>query len=193
MNAGSVHGLVSLLPMRTGTLALAVAFQYSSHALSELRQHGPPGGGRPPPHIIGSHPILKPGPFHSGRWVCQGPWQGPGGLGAGAWPGPDGGSLTCVNVGVLLHVRLLVEALAAELAGVRPRVRVDEQVGGQRGRALEGLAAHPALEAALLPEETRRRGLRRGRGLAARDCQAGRRTRPGRNALGNRTLRWGGL
>lgn len=98
-----------------------------------------------------------------------------------------------MNVGVLLHVRLLVEALATELARVGPSVRVDEQVGGQRGRALEGFATHSALEAALLPEETRPRGVRRGRGLAARDCQAGRRTGPGRNPLRNRTLCWGGL
>ncbi|KAJ4449542.1 hypothetical protein ANN_00943 [Periplaneta americana] len=47
---------------------------------------------------------------------------------------------------VLLHVGLLVEALAAELAGVRSRVRVDEQVRGQRGRALERLAALLALQ-----------------------------------------------
>lgn len=36
--------------------------------------------------------------------------------------------LTCVYVGVLLHVALLVEALAAELAGVGPGIRVYEQV-----------------------------------------------------------------
>lgn len=41
--------------------------------------------------------------------------------------------LTCVDVGVFLHVRLLVEALPTELAGVGPSVRVDEQVGGQGG------------------------------------------------------------
>ena len=35
-------------------------------------------------------------------------------------------SLTCVDVGVLLHVGLLVESLAAVLARVGPRVRVDE-------------------------------------------------------------------
>jgi len=33
--------------------------------------------------------------------------------------------LTGMYVGVLLHVALLVESLAAELAGIRPRVRVD--------------------------------------------------------------------
>lgn len=92
------------------------------------------------------------------------------------------GSLTRVDVGVLLHVRLLVEALAAELAGVGPRVRVDEQVGGQSGRTLEGFAAHLALEAALLPGETRPWGVRRRR-----------RTGPGRDPLRNRTLCWGGL
>jgi len=51
---------------------------------------------------------------------------------------------------VLLHVRLLVEALAAVLARVGPRVRVDEQVRGQRGRALEALAADLAVEASFL-------------------------------------------
>lgn len=57
---------------------------------------------------------------------------------------------TSVNVRVFLHVRLLVEPLAAVLAGVRPRVRVDEQMRGERGRALECLPAHLALEAFLL-------------------------------------------
>lgn len=103
------------------------------------------------------------------------------------------GALTCVDVGVLLHVRLLVEALPTELAGVGPRVRVDEQVGRQGGRALEGFATHPALEATLLPEETRPWGVRCRWGLEARDSQAGRRTGPGRDALRKRTLRWGGL
>ena len=54
-----------------------------------------------------------------------------------------------MNVGVLLHVGLLVEALAAELARVRTRVGVDEQMCGQRGRALEALATLATLEAAL--------------------------------------------
>jgi hypothetical protein len=40
--------------------------------------------------------------------------------------------ITCMNVSVFLHVRLLVEPLAAVLARVRPRVRVDEEVRGQR-------------------------------------------------------------
>jgi len=51
-----------------------------------------------------------------------------------------------VYVGVLLHVGLLVEALAAELARVGARVGVDEQVRGERRRALERLAALAALE-----------------------------------------------
>ena len=54
--------------------------------------------------------------------------------------------LTGVYVGVLLHVGLLVEALAAELARVGARVGVDEQVRGERRRALERLAALAALE-----------------------------------------------
>jgi hypothetical protein len=66
-------------------------------------------------------------------------------------------------------------------------------VGGQGGRALEGFAAHPALEAALLPEETRPQGVRCRWGLEAWESQAGRRTGPGRDALRKRTLHWGGL
>ena len=54
--------------------------------------------------------------------------------------------LTGVDVGVLLHVRLLVEALATELARIRSRVRVDQQVCGESGRPLERLPALLALE-----------------------------------------------
>ncbi len=57
---------------------------------------------------------------------------------------------TGVNVCVFLHIRLLVEPLAAVLAGVRPRVRVDEQVRGEGGGALEWFAAHLALKAFFL-------------------------------------------
>ena len=39
--------------------------------------------------------------------------------------------LTCVNVSMFLHVRLLMKPLSAILAGVGSRVRVDEEVGGQ--------------------------------------------------------------
>lgn len=60
------------------------------------------------------------------------------------------GFFTSVNVRVFLHIRLLVEPLAAVLAGVRPRVRVDEQVRGEGGGAFEGFAAHLALEAFFL-------------------------------------------
>ena len=42
-----------------------------------------------------------------------------------------------------------MEALAAELARVRARVGVDQQVRGQRRRPLEGLAALSTLETAL--------------------------------------------
>lgn len=55
-----------------------------------------------------------------------------------------------MNVRVFLHIRLLVEPLAAVLAGVRPRVRVDEEVRGQSGGALERFAAHLALKAFFL-------------------------------------------
>ena len=50
-------------------------------------------------------------------------------------------ALTCVYVRVLLHVGLLVEPLPAVLARVRPRVRVDQEVRGEGGAALETLAA----------------------------------------------------
>ena len=51
-----------------------------------------------------------------------------------------------MDVSVLLHVRLLVEPLATVLAGVGPRVRVDEEVRRQGGAPLEGLAALLARE-----------------------------------------------
>jgi len=49
---------------------------------------------------------------------------------------------------VFLHVGLLVEPFSAELARVRARVGVNEQVRGQRRRALEALATLATLEAA---------------------------------------------
>ena len=58
--------------------------------------------------------------------------------------------LTCVYVGVFLHVGLLVEPLSAVLARVRPRVRVDEEVRGERGAPLERLAALLARERPLV-------------------------------------------
>lgn len=58
--------------------------------------------------------------------------------------------VTCVDVGVFLHIRFLVKPLPAELAGVRPRIRVDEQVSGQRRGAFESLPAHLTLEASFL-------------------------------------------
>jgi len=51
-----------------------------------------------------------------------------------------------VYVGVFLHVGLLVEALAAELARVRARVGVDQQVRAERRRPLETLTALHARE-----------------------------------------------
>ena len=54
--------------------------------------------------------------------------------------------LTGVDVGVFLHVRLLVEALATVLARVGPRVRVDQKVRRERRRSLERLLALLALE-----------------------------------------------
>lgn len=57
---------------------------------------------------------------------------------------------TCVDEGVLLHVRFLVEAFAAVLTGVGPSVRVDQQVCGQSGRALEHLSTHFTAKVTLL-------------------------------------------
>ena len=54
--------------------------------------------------------------------------------------------LARVNVRVLLHVGLLVEALVAVAARERPDVGVDEQVRGERGGALEVLAARATVE-----------------------------------------------
>lgn len=54
--------------------------------------------------------------------------------------------LTCVDVGVLLHVGLLVEPFAAVLTGVWPGVGVDEEVGRQGGAPLERLPALLAAE-----------------------------------------------
>lgn len=54
--------------------------------------------------------------------------------------------LTGVYVGVLLHVALLVESLAAVAAGIRPRVAVYEQMRGEGAGALEALAALFALK-----------------------------------------------
>lgn len=38
---------------------------------------------------------------------------------------------TCMDIGMLLHVGLLMKPLAAERAGVGPRVAVDQQVRGE--------------------------------------------------------------
>lgn len=51
-----------------------------------------------------------------------------------------------MNVGVFLHIRFLVESLPAVLAGVRPRIGVDQQVGGKCAGPLERLSALLALE-----------------------------------------------
>ena len=68
---------------------------------------------------------------------------------------------------MLLHVRLLVEALAAKLARVRARVGVDQQVRGQRRRSLETLAALQTRERA-----RRRRRRRRARPAASISASA---------------------
>lgn len=46
-----------------------------------------------------------------------------------------------MNVGVLLHVRLLVKPLATILTGVRPRVGMDQEVSAECARPFEGFAA----------------------------------------------------
>lgn len=58
--------------------------------------------------------------------------------------------LACVDVGVFLHVGFLMEAFPTVLTGIRPRVRVDQQVSGQGRGALEGFTTHFALKASFL-------------------------------------------
>lgn len=43
------------------------------------------------------------------------------------------GLLSGVYEGVFLHVGFLVKSLATVLAGIWPRIRVDQEVGGQSG------------------------------------------------------------
>jgi len=57
-----------------------------------------------------------------------------------------GREFTGMNVGVFLHVRLLVEAFSTELARIRTRVGVDEKMCWQRRRTLETLSALHARE-----------------------------------------------
>ncbi len=54
---------------------------------------------------------------------------------------------SCVNIGVLLHIRFLVKSLAAILAWKRPRIRVDHHMSRQCGGALEAFPAVRAVEA----------------------------------------------
>lgn len=58
--------------------------------------------------------------------------------------------LTSVDVSVFLHIRLLVEALAAVLAGIGPCVRMDQQMCGEGGGTLECLPTHLALKTSFL-------------------------------------------
>lgn len=51
-----------------------------------------------------------------------------------------------MNIGVLLHIRFLMEPLPAVLAGVRPSVGVDKQVCGKCAGTFERLPALLALE-----------------------------------------------
>lgn len=60
------------------------------------------------------------------------------------------GLLAGVNEGVFLHVRLLMEPFATVLAGIGPRVRMDEQVSGESGGALEHFSTHSTAERPLL-------------------------------------------
>lgn len=52
--------------------------------------------------------------------------------------------------GVLLHVRLLVKAFAAVLAGIWPGVGVYEQMSGEGGGALKYFTTHCAVKCPLL-------------------------------------------
>lgn len=60
------------------------------------------------------------------------------------------GLLSSVDVSVFLHIRLLVEALAAVLAGIGPCVRMDQQMCGEGGGTLECLPTHLALKTSFL-------------------------------------------
>lgn len=51
---------------------------------------------------------------------------------------------------MFFHIRFLVESLSAVLAGVRPRIGVDEEVGGQGGGSLEGFPTLLALQQKVL-------------------------------------------
>lgn len=66
---------------------------------------------------------------------------------------PAAAGLTCVNEGVFLHIRFLVEPLPAVLARIGPGVWVDEQVGGQSRRSLKTLATNLTIKAAFLQRE----------------------------------------
>lgn len=57
--------------------------------------------------------------------------------------------LTSMDVGVFLHVRLLMEPFTAVLAGIRPGVAVDQQVRWQRAGPLERFPALFALNKVL--------------------------------------------
>lgn len=58
--------------------------------------------------------------------------------------------LTGMYEGVLLHVRLLVKALAAVLARIGPGVGMYEQMGGKGGRTLEDFPTLCAVKCPLL-------------------------------------------
>lgn len=58
--------------------------------------------------------------------------------------------LSRVYEGVFLHVGFLVESLATVLTGIRPCVRVDQEVGGQSGRAFEYLPTFLTLKCSFL-------------------------------------------
>lgn len=57
---------------------------------------------------------------------------------------------TCMDIGVLLHVTLLVESFTAVLTGIRSGIGVDQQMRGEGGRALECLTALFTVKASLL-------------------------------------------
>lgn len=55
-------------------------------------------------------------------------------------------ALTCMNVGMFLHVRFLVKSFTTELTRVWPGVRMYQQMSGQGRRPLERFATLFALE-----------------------------------------------
>lgn len=106
------------------------------------------------------------GPMRStGRCMCCPGWGGTGCCRettsetcpySWSWT-PAAARHTCMNEGVFLHIRFLVEPLPTVLTGIGPGVRVDKQVGGQSRRSLKTLSTDLTIKAAFLQKEEPKR------------------------------------